>query len=190
MLYVIRHGETDINKADRHQGGEVILQPLNERGIAQATKLANEIKDIHIDVVFCSPLNRAKQTCEIALSEKSTKPPIIYDERLRERLYGEYNGKTNEEMNNPTFRDDFWDINNEFTPVGAETVKQLQTRVFSLMDHVKENYKDKTVLMFSHAGACRMIYIYLNGAPKDGKYRKFSIPQAEVMEYLIRNDIE
>ena len=71
MLYFVRHGVTDWNEnttpdgrhAPKCQGRADI--PLNQNGIAQAKELAKNIKDIKFDKVYCSPLTRTRQTCDI-----------------------------------------------------------------------------------------------------------------------------
>lgn len=87
-LYVIRHGQTDWNVMKKMQGSVDI--ELNEIGIKQAYITKENLDSISIDVIFCSPLKRAKQTAEII--NKGRNLEIIYDERLRERNYGEFEG--------------------------------------------------------------------------------------------------
>jgi len=186
-IYAIRHGETNINKANRHQSGEITEEPLNERGISQAKELGKQLENLEIDVIYCSPLVRAKQTCEIALGQANHNCEIVFEDRLIERLYGYAAGLTNEELGLPNFREDFWDIGKmqEFGRFG-ESVLDLQNRIFEFLEEIEERHKGKNIAMFSHAGVCRMIYIYFNGAPEDGKYRKFDIPKATVMQYEFR----
>ena len=49
LLYIVRHGETDWNKAGKVQGRTDI--PLNERGRYLAEATAEGMKDVRID--FC-----------------------------------------------------------------------------------------------------------------------------------------
>lgn len=75
MIYVVRHGQTDLNKEGRLQGRAGL--PLNEQGIEQAKCLRDNLKDIKFDYIFSSPQERAIQTAEIATGIK-----VIIDERL------------------------------------------------------------------------------------------------------------
>ena len=61
-LYLIRHGETDYNKERKIQGSCDI--PLNEYGRELARETAEGLKDIPFDVIFTSPLCRARETAE------------------------------------------------------------------------------------------------------------------------------
>lgn len=87
MLYVVRHGQTDWNKRKVMQGQTDI--PLNEEGIKQAKLLREKLKDITFDAIFCSPLIRAKQTCEIIAGVCNA----TYDKRIIERNYGEFENR-------------------------------------------------------------------------------------------------
>ena len=59
LLYIVRHGETDWNKAGKVQGRTDI--PLNERGRYLAEATAEGMKDVRIDFCYTSPLIRAKE---------------------------------------------------------------------------------------------------------------------------------
>jgi len=61
-ILLIRHGTTAFNQADRLQGR--IDNPLNETGEAEVARLAELIRDEPLDVIYCSPLVRARQTAE------------------------------------------------------------------------------------------------------------------------------
>ena len=92
-IYFIRHGETDNNKLGKAQGGSVDSE-LNNTGIEQAKytgKYLKEyrIKDINFDLVYSSPLKRAKKTAEIICENIGyDKNKIIFDDNLREKNDG------------------------------------------------------------------------------------------------------
>ena len=91
MLYIIRHGKTDWNLRHKLQGRTDI--PLNEQGRQMARKAHDEYLDVHLDVCYCSPLIRAKETAEILLEGREI--PIITDDRLTEMAFGSYEGIEN-----------------------------------------------------------------------------------------------
>jgi broad specificity phosphatase PhoE len=90
----IRPGETEWNKIGRWQG--TVAVPLNTHGIEQAKRLAKFIRNIGLDVIYSSDVRRAKDTASV-LSEYAN-VPIHYDERLRERHLGLWQGLTMNEM--------------------------------------------------------------------------------------------
>lgn len=91
MLYIMRHGRTDWNELYKLQGRTDI--PLNDNGRAMAREAAERYKDIHLDVCFCSPLVRARETAELFLAGRGIE--IITDDRLKEMSFGKYEGTQN-----------------------------------------------------------------------------------------------
>ena len=91
MLYIMRHGRTDWNDRHKLQGRTDV--PLNEEGRRMAEKAAEEYRDIPLDVCWCSPLIRARETAEIVLRGRDV--PILTDDRLREMSFGDYEGQEN-----------------------------------------------------------------------------------------------
>ena len=85
-LYIIRHGKTEMNRANLLQGRSDI--PLNEEGILQAQEASDSLRDVHFNHVFSSPLSRALQTARIVAPQAD---PTV-DERLIEMDYGQYEG--------------------------------------------------------------------------------------------------
>ncbi len=88
MLYIMRHGKTEWNAMHKLQGRMDI--PLNEEGREMAEKAREEYKNLNIDICYCSPLVRAKETAEIVLRGRNI--PILTDDRLVEMSFGEYEG--------------------------------------------------------------------------------------------------
>lgn len=88
QIYLMRHGETDWNKARRLQGQSDI--PLNEYGIELAVKTAQALEDVPFDMAFCSPLGRAQETAKIILGNRKT--PLYTDVRLKEINFGTNEG--------------------------------------------------------------------------------------------------
>ena len=163
-LYVIRHGQTDWNLAQRTQGKTDI--ELNETGIEQARKAKEEINKHNIDLIYCSPLKRAKKTAEIINEDK--KCNIIYDVALEERGFGDFEGKNRDEIEK--LSDDWEKIHNykiNSNKRNVEPIKDVCCRVWNLLDNMKNENKD--ILIVTHAGICRIINAYFNGIGEDGK---------------------
>ena len=87
-IYLVRHGETIWNKEGRIQGREDV--PLNEKGIALAEITSEGMREIPFDVIYSSPLIRARKTAEIMRGDRTC--PIIEDDRLREMSFGSSEG--------------------------------------------------------------------------------------------------
>ena len=89
-FYIFRHGQTDWNINKRLQGKTDI--PLNELGLEQASKLADHMKTLPLDMIVSSPLIRAQKTAELV--NQHHKLEIEYDLGLRELDFGEAEGLT------------------------------------------------------------------------------------------------
>ena len=113
-ILVTRHGQTDWNVEKRIQGRTDI--ELNKKGIEQAYKTKENLKNEKIDLIICSPLKRAKQTADIVNIDRNI--PIIYDKRLLEICYDENEGR----LHNDFDYAGFWNIINTHEYKDAEIV--------------------------------------------------------------------
>ena len=93
-IYAIRHGETDWNIERRAQGQTDV--ELNQNGINQAIAAKKAVQRLDIDFIISSPLKRAVKTAEILSDGKYE---IIFDERLKERCFGNIEGTKLNDVN-------------------------------------------------------------------------------------------
>jgi phosphoserine phosphatase len=92
---LVRHGETDWNRAGKFQGQ--IDVPLNDNGRNQASLAAEFLKTIEIDFAFTSPMSRPKETAQIILTDRSGLT-LNEDADLREIGHGLWEGKFEAEI--------------------------------------------------------------------------------------------
>lgn len=158
-IYVLRHGETSWNRQHLLQGRSDI--ELNENGRKLAKETAEGMADIPFDLVFTSPLKRAKETAEIVLNDR--KIPMIEDERIVEISFGEDEGKTWRKTDtfegNPNMYN-FFDHPELYQPAkDGETLQQLAVRTADFMKDIcsRPELQDKTVLVSTHGAAARGI---------------------------------
>jgi phosphoserine phosphatase len=91
---LVRHGETDWNRAGKFQGQ--IDVPLNEFGRKQASLAAEFLKTIQIDFGFTSSMLRPKETAQIILQNRDI--TLVEDANLREIGHGLWEGKYEAEI--------------------------------------------------------------------------------------------
>ena len=175
MLYFVRHGQTDQNVQGFLTGRLDI--PLNKTGLKQVEQAGINAKNLNIDIIFCSPLKRAIQTCE-AINKYHNAEVIITDEII-ERTYGTYEGKHNSCVD----KEKMWNYFEDNYKKVMETPKELFGRVYAFLDEIKERYKDKNILIVAHNGVGRAIHCYFNGLPIDGNLLNLNMPNGEIFEY-------
>lgn len=179
MLYFIRHGQTEENVRHILTGRRDV--PLNEVGEKQVEEEGIRQKDINIDLIFCSPLQRARKTCEAI--NKYHNAQVIYTDEVIERTYGKYEGKSSSSIN----REKSWNYFADYDKGGMETPRMLFGRVYAFLDKIKEEYQDKDVLIVAHNGIGRAIYCYFNGIPLSGDLLSFEMPNAKIIKYEFKD---
>lgn len=168
-IYLIRHGETDYNKARRIQGRCDI--ELNEYGRELAYITAEGLREVPFDVIFTSPLKRAKETAQIIKGER--KIPLIEDDRIQEIGFGEYEGLCSSRKlgyNIPDggdFLKFFTDTENYIVPPGGESFDEIINRTGAFLTELVNNpqYQDKAVLVSTHGCALKAILANVNHTP-------------------------
>ncbi len=154
-LFLVRHGQTDLNKVRRYQGR--IDVPLNETGIGQAKKLASRLSSEQFDKIYTSPLSRAQQTAGIIHNGSSV--DITKLEDLVEMDFGRLEGKTYKEIIEiyPDWNPAVFD----FTFAGGENLESLAIRIQFFVDMLKKLDETSNILVVTHSGCLRIILCLL-----------------------------
>lgn len=164
MIYIIRHGKTELNKAKVLQGRSNF--PLNEEGIRQAREAAERLGDVSFSCVFSSPLTRAVQTAEILAPHIK---PVI-DERLIEMDYGPYEGADLTHLP-PEILTFFSDFVHNPAPDGMEQLSSVVERAGTFLEDIRHLSGD--ILISTHAIAMKGILEYLSPESKGGYWSKY-----------------
>jgi len=164
-LYFIRHGETDWNRERRCQGVTDI--PLNPNGQAQARALAEYFKEIPLEAIYSSPLQRALKTAEAINANFGF--DIRLDEGLMELNQGELEGLTMD-----TLARDHSDLLSRWrndpaglVMPGGESMAELQERAWQAVTKIVKNHSERSqVAVIGHnltitATTCRAISLDL-----------------------------
>ncbi|XP_006824445.1 uncharacterized protein LOC102800499, partial [Saccoglossus kowalevskii] len=119
-------GETQCNKQSILQGQQDI--PLSEEGLKQAALLGRRLQSQKYTHCFVSDLTRALQTAKQIVSKSKTcqSVPLTKDPRLRERKYGDIEGKPIQELRKAAKRQKV--SIRDYNPPGAETIHQVRQR--------------------------------------------------------------
>jgi len=186
-IIITRHGQTDWNISGKFQGQTNI--ELNEVGKAQAHETAVSLKNEHIDLIFCSTLNRAIETAEIINEFHNV--PIYKDDRLNERYLGIVEGAN---------RDDFVSLKQKF-PKLADSLKLIYDgdvadverkstfmgRIYDFLDEIIKKYSGKNILVVTHAGVTVPIQAYFEKDNSLDLSNAKRLGNCEVIKYEVWN---
>lgn len=173
-IYYIRHGETAYNLAYLIQGS--IDAPLNEKGIAQARAAREKLRDVHLDMIFSSPLLRARKTAEII--NEAHHLPIHFVDALKEEHYGDFEGKSRQGEAYLKQRGSF-----AHRYPNGESYLDVAARVFPFLDYLKKEYRDKDILLVAHGGISRIVNAYFVDDMENEEFVSYLLDNCEVKRY-------
>ena len=164
MIYIVRHGQTEMNNRKVLQGRS--NYPLNDAGIAQAQKAADILRHISFMKVYTSPLKRAVQTAEIIAPNVSA----VIDDRLIEMDYGPYEGADLNRLP-PEMLMFFSDFAHNPAPDGMEQLSSVVERAGSFLEEIRNLEGD--MLISTHAIAMKGILEYLTPGSGGAYWSKY-----------------
>lgn len=147
------HGTTTDNEKEISSGWSDVA--LSEKGIKQSILLREQTKDIKFDAVFCSDLQRAVKSAELAWGGLY---PIIPDARLRECNYGKLNAALSAIVE-PMQEEEC--ITNKF-PEG-ESYEDVKARISDFLEFLKKNYDGKHVAIVGHKAPQLSLDVLIEG---------------------------
>jgi probable phosphoglycerate mutase len=145
--FLIRHGETEWSKGNRHTGRTDI--PLTPTGQAAAAALAPRLAGERFALVLTSPLVRAAETCRLALPDRGADAEP--DDDLMEWDYGDYEGRRSTEIRAER---PGWMIWTHGVPNG-ETAAQIAARTDRVIARARAAGGD--VALFAHGHILRAL---------------------------------
>ncbi len=161
-LYIVRHGETDGNVQQWYQGSTDV--PLNARGIEQARCLSKFLRNVPLNGIYSSTLQRAQSTAEI-IAEPHGLAVQAYDE-LREIDFGDWEGHTYQEITKmwPGEIEAFYASDGSLRARGGESFREVEKRATAkVRDILKHHHEGDSVLIASHGAAIRCLLFGLLG---------------------------
>lgn len=178
-LYIMRHGQTDWNVKYKMQGRTDI--PLNEIGRQMAREVRGECEKLSLDVCYCSPLIRAKETAELALEGLGV--PIIVEPRLTEMSFGIYEGMENAYQTPECPINILFQHPEKYQGVeGGETMDELFARTGDFLNEVisRDIKEGKNVLIIGHGAMNCSIISQIRGIERE-KFWDVGIPNCEII---------
>ena len=143
-FYYVRHGETIFNVKNLSQGS--CDSPLTKKGIEQAQKTRNLLKDIQFNKVFSSSSERAIDTANIILEEHEN--PLIPLKGLKEMSFGYLEASGIDDGN----MSECWK-KKDFTAFEGENRATFEDRIQKTFQEIVDRCKNSDiVLIVSHRG--------------------------------------
>jgi len=156
VILLVRHGATEWSRSGQHTG--VTDLPLLAEGEEQALAVAPRLAVREFALVLSSPMRRARRTAELAGFGERAVP----DPDLRERGYGEYEGRTTKDIR---VERPGWDVWRDDIP-GGETLEQLAERADRVIERALAAEGD--TLLFAHSHILRELAGRWIGLGPDG----------------------
>lgn len=172
IYYFLRHADSD-----RSQDIHFSEHPLSALGHSQARATSSQLIDLDIDIIYCSPFTRAKQTVEPFTKERGV-DPIVIDE-----LCGRIIKNLPSEKTWHFFKQSWLDFN--YTEYGAETAHECIDRVTSLLSKLEKEHSDKRILLVSHSNP---ISLFLSTIDKTIDYEWFKNMKSPSLFELTSSD--
>jgi broad specificity phosphatase PhoE len=183
-LYIIRHGETALNRQNIVQGSGVDSD-LNGTGRRQAESFFNYYQNVSFDLIITSALKRTHQTVAPFLNHfglknaplvdfKTTELETIQDKKwlksadLNEICWGINEGKTSNPESEVYYKKlmSDWQTGVYDSRIeGGESAAELRERVQNFVDFVKKNGKGKNILVCTHGRTLLCLLTILNEGP-------------------------
>jgi broad specificity phosphatase PhoE len=163
-LYIVRHGQTDLNKQGIVQGRGMDTD-LNEEGRKQADMFYNAYKNVPFDKIYVSELKRTQQSIQHFIDLGI---PFEKLEGLDELAWGVHEGQPSTPETKAAFLAIMRDwvsgkLDSKFE--GGESPNEVLERQKKALEIIMSHPDEKTVLICMHGRAMRLLLCLLTGKP-------------------------
>jgi broad specificity phosphatase PhoE len=169
-LFLIRHGESEVNASPDEMGQSPDVK-LTELGIQQAKKLTIKYAG-KFDIIYASPYKRALDTAIISMDSSK----IIVADELREYDAGDWLGASRKETLTPEVRQQMGYFNHFFLPPNGESMYEVEHRVSkwfedTILYNHSINNKGLKIACFSHGMTIKTLLHHIIGFDKSLTWR-------------------
>ncbi len=160
-IWLVRHGQTQLNRERRYQGA--LDSPLTEYGALQAAALAARLRRTPFTEAAVSPSGRARATADALLAGRSV--ARREDVRWAETRHGRWEGMTYDEVRR-SFPDEavarFADVL-DGRPLGGESLAEVNRRVMDAWREILASPPGGRLLIVTHATPIQLALCSLGG---------------------------
>jgi len=185
-LHLVRHGITQWNKEQRHQGRLPGIG-LSVEGLKETAALGDSLTFKDYGAIASSPQQRALDTASILKDRLSLSRPVIKDESFDEWDIPIWEGLTLTEIEEsfPDSYEVYLSDPSQLKLPGAETLHEVQRRALVGIQCLQKQFPNTTVLVVTHKVVIGAVVCGLLGIPLTA-YRHFSIANSSltIIEFL------
>ena len=192
LLVLVRHGQSEWNLKNLFTGWRDV--DLTTQGIAEAKEAGRKLKaeGIVFDIAFTSALKRAQNTLDLLLTEMGqSKIPIIKDQALNERDYGDLSGLNKDDARKKWGEEQvhIWRRSYDIAPPGGESLRDTLAR--TLPYYVQEILpcvlRGERTVIAAHGNSLRALVMVLEQLSPEGILKR-EIPTGVPIIYRLNAD--
>ncbi|UTW62029.1 2,3-diphosphoglycerate-dependent phosphoglycerate mutase [bacterium SCSIO 12741] len=192
QLVIVRHGQSEWNLQNKFTGWVDV--DLTEKGENEAANAGEKLADYSFDRAFSSVLKRANRTLDIILSKNGNGTiPVIKDQALNERMYGDLQGKDKNAMREEYGEEQvhIWRRSYDIAPPGGESLKDTKDRVIPYYEaEIEPLLKEgKDILVVAHGNSLRALVMHLENMSPEEILQK-EIPTGTPYCYDLSDNLE
>ncbi len=162
-LVLVRHGQSLWNLENRFTGWVDV--PLTAKGEEEARNAGRKLAGMSLDVAYTSALTRAQRTLSLLMEAGGMNLPVIRDEALNERHYGDLQGMNKDEMRQQFGEEQvhIWRRSFDIPPPNGEALKNTAERTIPFFERciMGDIRQGKDVLVVAHGNSNRSIVMAL-----------------------------
>jgi broad specificity phosphatase PhoE len=184
-LLVVRHAETDWNRARRYQGWQDT--PLSESGRGQAEAVGRLLAGEQLAAVWSSPLGRARETASVIAAKQALS--VREAAAFKEMRFGDWEGLTSAEVSArfPELYQSWRDTPHLVAVPGGETLGDVQKRVLAGLAELRTAHDGQTICLVAHGISARILILEALGLGLDRVW-SLEIAPTGVSELEFRGD--
>jgi 2,3-bisphosphoglycerate-dependent phosphoglycerate mutase len=185
-IYIFRHGQTYFNRDKRFTGWK--NSNLTPKGVEQARKVSEKLKDKKFEVAFRTRLSRTLETLKIVLKHHPECEKVVVDDRMIERSYGKFERKYHKTIIKRYGKEQFdvWHRSYDIQPPDGESIRMVEVRVLSFIKDLISLMKRKkiNVAITAHGNSMRPFRRYFENLSIEQMMR-LENPYDDFFEYVI-----
>jgi 2,3-bisphosphoglycerate-dependent phosphoglycerate mutase len=165
LLVLVRHGQSEWNLKNLFTGWKDV--DLTEQGVNEARAAGRKLKaqGLTFDVAYTSALKRASRTLDLILEEMGQSVPIVRDQALNERDYGDLVGMNKDDARKKWGEEQvlIWRRSYDVPPPGGESLKDTVARAlpYFVQEILPRVLRGERTLISAHGNSLRALIMVL-----------------------------